>query len=89
MVPLTKDAGHVDCINIVNDMNEILSKMKYDSTVGNDWLWDLNKAAYLHRLCASLPVHPRSMGLANPEYHLVADKYQPPTTAKYDVRFYY
>ena len=73
MVPMTKDAKHVDCIN---DFNEILSKMKYDSTIGRDLLWDLNKAAYLHQLCESLPANPRSMGLANPEYDLVADNYQ-------------
>ena len=73
MVPLTKDAKHVDCIN---DFNEILSKMKYDSTIGRDLLWDLNKAAYLHQLCESLPANLGSMGLANPKYDLVADEYQ-------------
>jgi hypothetical protein len=77
-LPTAKDAKHVDCIK---DFNEILSKMHYDSTIGPDWVWDLNKAVYLQQLCESLPAKARSAEFANPQYDLVADKYQNQDTA--------
>ena len=55
--------------------------MRYDSTIGPDWVWDLNKAVYLHQLCESLPPKARSTEFANPMYDLVPDKYQNQDTA--------
>ena len=75
---MAKDAKYIDCIK---DFNEILSKMHYDSTIGPDWVWDLNKAVYLQQLCESLPAKARSTEFANPQYDLVADKYQNQDTA--------
>ena len=54
--------------------------MHYDSTIGPDWMWDLNKAVYLQQLCESLPAKARSTEFANPQYDLVAE-YQNQDTA--------